>query len=52
MFVGVVVLMFKYKLFNKYVICNVLFGLLWGIGNLFLFFLLLCVGVVISFLLF
>lgn len=49
MFVGAVVLTFKHKPFNKYAVRNILSGLLWGIGNLFLLLSLTRVGVAISF---
>lgn len=49
MFVGAVVLTFKHKPFNKYAIRNILSGLLWGTGNLFLLLSLPRVGVATSF---
>ncbi|ENQ3079985.1 glucose transporter GlcU [Bacillus cereus] len=49
MFVGAFVLTFKHKPFNKYAIRNILSGLLWGTGNLFLLLSLPRVGVATSF---
>ncbi|WP_035434841.1 GRP family sugar transporter [Bacillus sp. UNC322MFChir4.1] len=49
MFVGAVILTFKHKPFNKYAIRNILSGLLWGTGNLFLLLSLSKVGVATSF---
>ena len=49
MFVGAVILTFKHKPFNKYAIRNILSGLLWGTGNLFLLLSLPRVGVATSF---
>lgn len=49
MFIGAVLLTFKHKPFNKYAIRNILSGLLWGTGNLFLLLSLPRVGVATSF---
>ena len=49
MFVGAVILTFKHKPFNKYAIRNIVSGLLWGTGNLFLLLSLPRVGVATSF---
>ncbi|MFD0769441.1 GRP family sugar transporter [Bacillus sp. CGMCC 1.60114] len=49
MFVGAVILTAKHKPFNKYAIRNILSGLLWGTGNLFLFLSQPKVGVATSF---
>ncbi|MEH6889105.1 GRP family sugar transporter [Bacillus sp. JJ864] len=49
MFVGAFVLTFKHKPFNKYAIRNIVSGLLWGTGNLFLLLSLPRVGVATSF---
>ena len=49
MFVGAVILTAKHKPFNKYAVRNILSGLLWGTGNLFLFLSQPKVGVATSF---
>ena len=49
MFAGAVLLTAKHKPFNKYAIRNILSGLLWGTGNLFLFLSQPKVGVATSF---